>query len=56
MELLEGTPESEFLKTPIKRSLSREGIGKVIYQHTNRYARTHKFRDEFTLDQFNRQI
>ena len=39
MELLEGTPESEFLKTPIKRSLSREGIGKVISTLTDMLER-----------------
>lgn len=39
MELLEGTPESEFLETPIKRSLSREGIGKVISTLTDMLER-----------------
>ena len=35
MELLEVTPVSAFLETPIKRSLSREEIGKVIGTLTN---------------------
>lgn len=39
MELLEGTLESEFLKTPIKRSLSREGIGKIISTLTDMLER-----------------
>ena len=53
-ELLKDTKMPQLLETPIKRSFKRRNWRS--YWHTNRCVRTHKFGDEFTQAQYNRQI